>query len=50
MKGLFEAGWKILSIEMTFEGFTFAVWHPLAFGFLIWILFHLLLFKSNKEG
>lgn len=49
MQGLFDAGWKILSMELTFEGFTFQIWHPMAFGLLIYLLFHLLLVKNKGE-
>lgn len=49
MKELFDAGWKILCIELSFEGFTFQIWHTAAFGTIIYILFHLLLFKSKGD-
>jgi hypothetical protein len=49
MQEIFEAAWKVMNIEITFEGFKFALWHPMAFTLLISIIIKILLFKSKED-
>jgi hypothetical protein len=46
---LFDAGWRILNIELSFNGYTFKAWHPAAFCLLIYIVLRVLLVGANKN-
>jgi hypothetical protein len=49
MNNLFIAAWEILNIELSYEGIKFALWHPLAFSFVITLIAKILLFKSKED-
>lgn len=47
MGDIINAAWDIISIELSYEGFTFKLWHPLAFTFIITLLLRLFLFRKG---
>lgn len=50
MTEIFSIMWRFLNIPITLEGYTFKIWHPMAFAFIVTAIWNVVVQKGGEKA